>query len=48
MVICGHKADRKKIFLESNELRNDFKDDFPNQAYLKFSLFQKKNKKEVS
>ena len=33
MVICGHKADSKKIFWESTELRNDFNHDFPNQAY---------------
>ena len=38
MVIYGHKADRKKTFWESTELRNDFNHDFPNQAYLKFSL----------
>ena len=35
MVICGHKADRKKTFWESTELRNDLNLDFPNQAYLK-------------
>ena len=44
MVICGHKADRKKTFWESTELRNDFEHDFPNQAYLNFTnLKLKKN-----